>query len=130
MIAINSLNKERTKEMLSVIKEWCENEESELYYDGHKATWLSFDYPSELWEIRYPKKTIIVNGIEVPSPEKSKLKNRQSYFVSATDDDNFYIESCWCNDDRDNHRLNNGLIYLKEEDAISRAKAMLIFKEK
>lgn len=122
--------KEKYKEMLPIIEEWCNNEDAQLYCEGNFLLTPSFDCPVEDYEIRYPKKTIIVNGIEVPAPEKGKLKIKEPYFVPNFSPADGYSWSFWHNDDMDNYHLSRGLVYKKKEDAIARAKAMLVYQEK
>lgn len=125
------MNKENARKILLIVKEWVENEDAELYFEGNLVTWSpSFDSDPEDYKIRYPKKTITVNGVEVPAPEKKGLKFNTPYFVSSVEDDTYFVEYVWDDSFFDNIHLNRGLIYLNKEDAISRATAMLVYKEK
>lgn len=124
------MNKEEMKKMLPLIKEWVENESAELYCCGVLLLTPAFDTRLEDYEIKYPKKTIIINGVEVPAPEKKEPIRGSRYFVADPADTDSHCESCWYEDEEDYFRLTNGLVYLNSEDAIARSKAMLIFKEK
>lgn len=125
------VDKENAREILNIVEEWVNNPDAELYFEGNLVTWSpSFDSNPRLYEVRYPKKTIVVNGVEVPAPEKKALVRGSRYFVTDPTDTEYHCESFWYEDEEDYFRLANGLVYLKEEDAIARAKAMLIYKEK
>lgn len=83
----------------------------------------------ENYQIRLAPRTIIVNGVEVPAPEKDALKHGQKYCIPAFGTELMHAEYEWCGDSADFEYLKNGLVYLTAEDAIARAKAMLITKE-
>lgn len=79
---------------------------------------------------RLAPRTIIVNGVEVPAPEKDAPKEKTSIYIVDIYSDRYVYESTW-GESMEMHKslLRNGLLYLKKEDAIARAKAMLITKE-
>lgn len=124
------MNKEEMRKMLPLIKEWAENEDAELYYEGCYLPNPSFDSSPGDYEIKYPKKMIIVNGIEVPAPEEKKPENRSEYFIPGWQNEINFNIWYWDNDELDNDRFEKGIVYLNKQDAIARAKAMLVYKEK
>lgn len=81
-------------------------------------------------EFRLAPRIIIVNGVEVPAPESVAPTLGNDYFVSDAWSKNLYKSFTWDGDDHDKQSLSRGLVYLNKEDAIARAKAMLITKEK
>lgn len=81
-------------------------------------------------EFRLAPRTIIVNGVEVPAPEVVKPQRGTKYYVSTVERENtYYLEAIWDEHCLDRFWLNRGLVYLNKEDAIARAKAMLIAQE-
>lgn len=88
---------------------------------------VNFDH-DELYEFRLAPRTIFVNGVEVPAPERVAPENRESYYTADVWGDDLYADFIWRNDKDDQRALQRGLVYLNKEDAIARAKAMLITK--
>lgn len=72
--------------------------------------------------------------MEVPAPEKDVPNHGDKVFVADPCNKDFYYPITW-HEMEGNYRelnymaLNRKLIYLNKEDAIARAKAMLIYKE-
>lgn len=81
------------------------------------------------WEFRLAPRTIIVNGVEAPAPEKEAPEDDLVYYTPAFEQEELYDGLCWNGAKVDINLLTNGLVYLNKEDAIARAKAMLITKE-
>lgn len=81
-------------------------------------------------EYRLAPRTIFVNGVEVTAPESAALEYGCSYYVATTDDDDCASESTWTGHRLDLLWLKRGLVYLNKEDAIARAKAMLLTSDK
>lgn len=86
----------------------------------------SADSPSTF---RLAPRTIRVNGVEVPAPEKVAPEKGSTYYIPDIGVDTFYYEHKWFNDRFDLKNLERGLIYRNTEDAIARAKAMLLTQE-
>lgn len=82
------------------------------------------------WEFRLTPRTITVNGVEVPAPEKKILRDEVTYFIPSVGNDDLFSEKCNYNPDLTKLHIERGLVYLNKEDAIARAKAMTITKEK
>lgn len=81
-------------------------------------------------EFRLAPRTILVNGVEVPAPESVAPAQGTVYYTPHVTREPGYNEETW---DRaagfDLRVLEHGLVYLNKEDAIARAKAMLITQE-
>ena len=82
-----------------------------------------------LSEFRLAPRTILVNGVEVPAPEKVAPPVDTEYFVPHGLDRDAYEAFYWAQEEWDARLLERGLVYLDKESAIARAKAMLITKE-
>ena len=80
-------------------------------------------------EFRLAPRTIRVNGVEVPVSEKVAPKNGDWVYLPSLDAENLYICAEWFGCKRDHEYLKRGLVYLNKEDAIARAKAMLLTQE-
>lgn len=70
-------------------------------------------------------KTRIINGFEVPAPETEVLKNYADFYIVAPADPCLYNTSTWTGLGSQRIWLARGLIFLKKEDAVTNAKAML-----
>lgn len=82
------------------------------------------------WEFRLAPRTIFVNGVEVPAGEKEEPQRDTEYFVSNPMEEDKYTRTTWTDHDLDNVWFERGLVYLNKEDAIARAKAMLLTSDK
>lgn len=83
----------------------------------------------KLYSFRLAPRTILVNGVEVPAPEKVAPADDAEYFVPQFLDIGAYEALYWKQDELDARLLERGLVYLDKESAIARAKAMLITQE-
>ena len=54
-----------------------------------------------------------------------KPRNGDEYFVPRIDFSDFYISQCWNNDERDNWRLKNNMVFKTKEEAVDCAKQIL-----
>lgn len=72
----------------------------------------------------WPKMRII-NGFEVPAPETKVLKNYADFYIVAPTASCLYNTATWTGLSTQIIWLMRGLIFLKKEDAIANAKAML-----
>lgn len=71
-------------------------------------------------------KTRIINGFEVPAPEKQALYGGDEYYASSIHDNEYYIKVRWnIRGSWDERALSRGLVFLNKEDAIANAKAMI-----
>lgn len=81
---------------------------------------------SDDWTIK--QEVILINGVEVPAPEKVILKEGTTYYMP-----DLYVGfagfagSVWDAYQVDIHRLNSGIIHLTKEAAITHAEALLSF---
>lgn len=80
-------------------------------------------------EYRLAPRTIIVNGVEVPAPESVAPEHGGRYCIPVPHASEKFSCFTWCDDRVDNAYLSEGLVYLREDQAIARAKAMLITQE-
>lgn len=98
-----------------------------------RAGFVKLEQVNDEWgrgcEFRLARRTIRVNGVEVPAPERVAPIIGACYYVPDPKADAFCSESTWADQVLDNSCLTRGLVYLRKEDAIERAKAMLIAKE-
>lgn len=76
------------------------------------------------WQIK--PEVILINGIEVPAPERTKPKEGTTYYVPALRQVGF-IGLRWDTAIGDHLHLVNGLVHLVQENAITHAKALLSF---
>jgi len=80
-------------------------------------------------QFRLAPRTILVNGVEVPAPEKEAPGTGIPYFVPSITTEDLYTKITWDGGRADNLWLERYLVYLCQESAIARAKAMLITQE-
>lgn len=80
-------------------------------------------------EFRLALRTIFVNGVEVPAPESVAPECGSEYFLPSYGySDCLHDDLAWTGHEFDFRSLERGLVYLNKEDAIARAKAMLLCK--
>jgi hypothetical protein len=75
----------------------------------------------------YPE-TRIINGFEVPAPETDPLDHDATYYTPNILRSCLYDSTAWDDEDdtgSDSRWLSRGLVFLRKEDAIATAKAML-----
>lgn len=80
-------------------------------------------------EFRLAPRTIRVNGVEVAAPERVESKNGDWVYLPSLDAEGLHICAQWFGCKREHEYLKRGLVYLNKEDAIARAKAMLLTQE-
>lgn len=79
---------------------------------------------------RLAPRTIFVNCVEVPAPESVAPSNGSDYYLPKIGySDCLHEDLAWTGHGFDFESLKRGIVYLNKEDAIARAKAMLITKE-
>lgn len=81
------------------------------------------------WQFRIAPRTITVNGVEVPAPEIMVPEKGTWVYVASPASKDMFHKSIWVGIEGNVDLLNMGIVYLNKEDAIARAKAMLITKE-
>ena len=81
-------------------------------------------------EYRLAPRTIFVNGVEVPAPEKVAPDNGVNFYTPEPCGEFFFGRLVWCGGRLGDRLLAAGLVYLNREDAIARAKAMLLTSDK
>lgn len=77
-------------------------------------------------EYRIKPRTVMCNGVEVPAPESVAPAEGSDYYMPHVSKDSSYYSEVWDGSSFDSRTLERGLVYLNKEDAIARAKAMLI----
>ena len=83
----------------------------------------------KLYSFRIAPRTILVNGVEVPAPEKVGPEIGTQYYLPSPSKGSRYSAEFWEAAEFDVCALEDGLVYLDKESAIARAKAMLITQE-
>jgi len=78
-------------------------------------------------QYRRKPKTININGIEVPEPERKALEDETKYFVPNLDGGFRSVEYRWNNDSTDYRLLSLGLVHKTKEAAIAHTDALLSF---
>lgn len=74
-------------------------------------------------------KTININGVEVPEPERKLLAIQQIYYFASLDTDEVRVQH-WYDSYYDHMWLNRGLIHLTKEAATIHRDALLSFTNK
>ena len=76
-------------------------------------------------------KTITINGVEVPGPERVAPEVGTGYFAIDLSSKAMLVSQRWDNDITDRRHLELGIIYLNERDCIAAGNALLnALKEK
>ena len=99
------------------------------YGVSHVAIREINEFSKSQFEYRIAPRTILVNGVEVPGPEKDAPEVGATYYVPDQSEESLAYDFSWGDDDMDARFLERGLVYLDKESAIARAKAMLITQE-
>lgn len=82
-------------------------------------------------EYRRKPKTISINGIEVPEPDREPLDAGTLYWIPKLSSTKDVVVFRWAWDGGIDHRnLERGLVHLTEEAAAQHAKALLSFTQK
>lgn len=87
---------------------------------------INFD---DHYTFRLAPRTITVNGVEVPAPESVAPKRGSEYFAADPTVRDLARKFEWDAHACDFTFFERGLVYLNKDDAINRAKAMLITQE-
>lgn len=82
----------------------------------------------EHYTFRLAPRTVLCNGVEVPAPESVAPKDGVDYYFQTPHGVEIVSRELWRGCNFDLRLLERGLVYLNKEDAIARAKAMLITK--
>lgn len=80
------------------------------------------------YEVRIKPNVIIVNGLEVPAPEKEAPRKGTVYYVPGATVAKLFLEAVWISDSDDIRLLERGLVFMESEHAIAMAEAMLAYK--
>ena len=87
------------------------------------------EFSKSPFEYRLAPRTILVNGVEVPAGEKEAPSKGETYYVPDHGEESLAYDFSWGDYEMDARFLERGLVYLDQESAIARAKAMLITQE-
>lgn len=79
--------------------------------------------------VQIKKRTININGFDVPEPERKPLKLNQTYYLTDLTE-LWQSDFTWEDDFDDNKWLKAGIIHLSKENAELHAKALLSFTKK
>jgi hypothetical protein len=93
-----------------------------VFINDCKVSAVNFEQKS-----RMKPKTILINGFEVPEPERKSLDDGSKYYFPSMEDKSMSVYSIWQEDYLDKCRLSRGLIHLTKEAATTHAKALLSF---
>ena len=104
----------------------------EAFAKGKKIGCKGFRYPLDTPDFScepedyvFLPDTIIVNGLDVPAPEKVAPQPGQLFYTPNLILPDWVGTQTWGPDHYDQRYLERGLVYLKKEHAIARAKAMV-----
>lgn len=99
------------------------------FFNRMNNTWenCKYIYFHESEQYRFKPETVTINGVECPKAESEPCKDGCSYWIPQLDCKFLFKGSTWDGngDMYDLHRLENNLVYLTKEDAITVAKALL-----
>ena len=82
----------------------------------------------DVYEVRIKPDVIVVNGIEVPAPERVRPRLRTTYYVPSLVSQEYVIQYEWCEVDRDDMHLSREVVHLEKANAVAHSKAMLSHK--
>ncbi|GEM_PF-4806120 len=80
------------------------------------------------YEVRIKPDVIVVNGIEVPAPEKEAPAIGERYYVASPTHDDAYRWATWCDDEQDRRYLRLDVLHKSRDAAAAHGKAMLAHK--
>lgn len=104
----------------------------DAFEKSFEGVWVSMarTFTADAYEFRLASHTITVNGVEVPAPESVAPEKGKHFYVPDIYSDAYAYGNQW-NGYSDVHigYFERGLVYLNKEDAIARAKAMLLTQE-
>lgn len=75
---------------------------------------------------RLAPRTIKVNGVEVPAPEKKFPRHNQTFYLPQLYNNEFVSSYTWVGNSYNVSALKKGLVHLDRESAVKHAKAMLL----
>ena len=124
-------SREWWKAQLPNIQAFVNGKSLELRTSDDKNPWIPFtedqiSFCCSPEDYRIKPKTILVYGVEVPAPETKKPELGHWYYCPFFSHVRQFSKTRWSDNNVDNYRLSNGLVYLRKEDAIARTTAMLL----
>lgn len=98
------------------------------YCSFHAVGWEDCMTTPTWWESnKYRRKTVNINGHEVPEPCRKEPLVGERYCIPNILSNVLFDEFIWRRDTYDYNHLNLGLIHLTKEAAIAHAEALLSF---
>lgn len=100
-----------------------------MYHHREPSEWKDLHHAAPFtssYEYRIKPRTVYVNGVEVPAGEKEALPKGTVYYIPAPSFIDHFYAHAWNDESDDCSLLEQGLVYRCIEDAIARAKAMLL----
>ena len=110
---------------------WANGETIQVW-GGDRYGWLDVLEPSFNCdtEFRVKPEIILINGIEVPAPERQELSEGTRYYVPQLMSAELYNWDEWGDEPMDKRALSRGTVHLTKESAVQHAKALLSFTSK
>lgn len=100
-------------------------------YKEGELDWITLNHRMPIWdeETQYRRKIppIIINGLEVPQPERKPLEERTTYYMPTLINNKGFTQSYWSGDPEDEIRLKRGLVHLTKKAAKLHADALISF---
>ena len=116
---------EYAKDAMETDKPW---ERWEYSYEGQEYTSLQ-RHPEWFFDTKYRRKpkTIMINGYDVPEPQRVPLKDGEEYWTLTL---SRIIRLRWFNDEDDRDFLKRGIVHLTKEAAEKHREAITSFTMK
>lgn len=95
------------------------------YKKPNLSQYMSLLAGTQNYVFRIRPKTVMFNGKELPIYETVKPEIGETYFCPLLSWKPIHSEWVWLNDEFDQEKLKNGMVFLNKEDAIQWAKAMI-----
>ena len=120
--------------ILEYAKDWAETDEPWTRWEfssnptSQRAGFCNHPtWKDNLYYFRKPEppKFILINGFEVPEPEREPLKKDEEYYTPNLLSINNYSYQNWDNANSNMRYLESGLVHKTEEAAILHSKALL-----
>lgn len=100
------------------------------YYSHTRLETFTTKWYAAGFQFRLAPRTILVNGVEVPAPESVEPSDGTVCFVPDITKSSLQSSFTWMDYEDCRELLKKDILYLKEDNAIARAKAMLIVQSK
>ena len=84
---------------------------------------------SDDYEVRIKPDVIVVNGIEVPAPEKARLQFGEDYYIAVSTEERGWAQFTWHDDGDDKRFLRLQILHKTPEAAGAHGRAMRAHKQ-